>query len=130
MSAPIKPPGGPSGPPPGIGGPEGPGGPEASSGRPASEGASPAERPEAARPASGTEAAAPAGPVREVAEALRAGQIDGAEAIDRLVQHALGAPGAQALSPALRSELEAHLRQTLADDPALAALVRDLDRTR
>ncbi|MFW6052078.1 MAG: hypothetical protein ACODAU_12950, partial [Myxococcota bacterium] len=68
--------------------------------------------------------------VRELGAALRAGEIAPAEALDRLVQRALEAPEAQALSPVLRSELEAHLRRTLAQDPTLAALARDLERGR
>ncbi len=71
-----------------------------------------------------------AGSVDGVVEDLRAGRIDGAAAVDRLVQEALSAPGVAQLDAAARAELEAHIRHTLEDDPNLAALVRDLDQGR
>lgn len=59
---------------------------------------------------------------------LRAGRIDGAAAVERLVAEALKGPMAAGLTPGGRVALEAHLRASLEDDPNLAALVRDLDR--
>ncbi len=59
---------------------------------------------------------------------LRAGKIDAAAAVEKMVQEALSAPGVAQLDAAARAELEAHIRHTLEDDPNLAALVRDLDR--
>lgn len=59
---------------------------------------------------------------------LQAGRIEPAEAVDRMVQRALEAPAVAGLSPAMRAELEDHLRRSLSDDPSLAALARDLSR--
>jgi hypothetical protein len=69
-----------------------------------------------------------AAPVDGVVADLRAGKIDAAAAVEKMVQEALSAPGVAQLDAAARAELEAHIRHTLEDDPNLAALVRDLDR--
>lgn len=129
MSAPIQPPGGGSGPPGGIGGPEGPG---AADSPVRSDGTGPdgVDAPEPAEAPGVTAAAQAPTPVQEVAAEVRAGRLDPSEAVERLVQRALASPEASALSPALRIELETHLRATLADDPTLAALTRDLERGR
>lgn len=71
-----------------------------------------------------------AAPVDAVVADLRAGRIDAAAAVDKMVQEALSAPGVASLDAAARAELEAHIRHTLEDDPNLAALVRDLDTGR
>ena len=72
--------------------------------------------------------AAPTGPLASIRDDLRAGKIDAAGAIDRLVARALSAPEAAALPPARKAELEAHLRAALADDPTLVAMTKDLER--
>lgn len=129
MSSPIKPPG--SGPPRGVGSADGPAKPGAPSAT---------ERPgetfgdalgRAAGGAPGERATGPAvvDALREMAESIRSGRIDSAQALDQLVRRAMEAPEVAALTPAGRSELESHLRQVLADDPSLAALVRDLQRS-
>ncbi|MCA9612847.1 MAG: hypothetical protein H6722_22080 [Sandaracinus sp.] len=82
---------------------------------------------EAAR-APATSATAPAGAVSGVVEDLRAGRIDAAAAVDRLVADVLNGPMAAGLDDRGRAALEAHLRASLEDDPNLAALVRDLER--
>lgn len=129
MSAPIQPPGGGSGPPDGVGGPEGPG--EADSPvRSDGTGADALDAPQPTEAPGPTDAGEASGAVQEVAAELRAGRLDPADAVERLVQRALASPEAAALSPALRIELETHLRTTLADDPTLAALTRDLERGR
>lgn len=61
-----------------------------------------------------------------VLAALREGRIDGPGAVDALVARALSSDVAKGLTPAGRVALEQHLRAQLADDPALARLVRDL----
>lgn len=78
-------------------------------------------------PSKTSAAQGPSGVDAVVAE-LRAGRIDAAEAVERLVAEALEGPMASMLDAAGRSQLEAHLRETLADDPNLQALVRDLER--
>lgn len=126
MTSPIKPPGdGPPGPssPDGPGGPSGPGKPKPAEGpseafRETLEGAS--EGP-ASEQVAGSDA------LQSVADDLRAGRIDAAQAVDRLVQRALEA-APEALPPAARAELEAHLRRALAEDPSLSALTKDLER--
>lgn len=54
--------------------------------------------------------------------------LDAASAIDTLVAEALASPMAASLDAAGRAELEQHLRSTLADDPNLQQLVKDLER--
>lgn len=66
--------------------------------------------------------------VGEVANELRSGAIDAATAVDRLVAQTLSSPMAAGLDDAGRAALEVHLRESLADDPNIAGLVRDLER--
>lgn len=66
--------------------------------------------------------------LRAISEDLRAGRIDSRQAIDRLVERALSAGPAAVLPPARRAELEALLRSTLAEDPTLASMQRELAR--
>jgi hypothetical protein len=54
--------------------------------------------------------------------------VGGPELADHLVERALASAVAAGLAPAKRAELEAHLRRTLRDDPAVASLLRDLSR--
>jgi hypothetical protein len=70
------------------------------------------------------------GPLSSIADDLRAGKIDASTAVDRLVARALSSKDAASLPPARRAELEAQLRSALADDPALVALTKDLERAR
>ena len=123
MTSPIKPPGG---------------GPPKVPGADAQPDPRKAERSEGAREAFETALegtpkgadAAGAAPVDDVVADLRAGRIDAAAAVEKMVQEALSAPGVAQLDAAARAELEAHIRQTLEDDPNLAALVRDLEQGR
>jgi len=132
MSSPIKPPGGPKGPPSpddvsGAGGTDRshkPGGPSEAFRQTL-------ERPDAtgdAQDVTGGSAAQAADPLAGITDDLRAGRIDVDTAVDRLVERALESRSAEALPPARRSELEAFLRRSLADDPTLVALTRDLER--
>ena len=57
---------------------------------------------------------------------LQAGRIDAQTAVDRLVSAALESPMAQLLDDAGRAQLEEHIRTTLAEDPNLAALMKDM----
>ena len=65
--------------------------------------------------------------VEQLVADLKAGRIDGPAAMDRLVQDALEGPMAAGLTPRGRDELEAFLRESFAQDPALAQLLQDLD---
>ncbi|AKF10670.1 hypothetical protein DB32_007819 [Sandaracinus amylolyticus] len=67
--------------------------------------------------------------LKALAEEVRSGRIDASQAIDRLVERALGGMAAS-LPPARRAELEAMLRAALEEDPTLAAMQRDLARGR
>ena len=129
MTSPIKPPGG--SPPPadvGAGSVEG-------AKRPKTEGASETFREaldaggQVGAP-SATKAATPADLVKSISDDLRAGRTSVSEAIDRLVAQAVGGEAAQRLTPAGRRDLEAVLRSALADDPTLAAMVKDIERAR
>jgi hypothetical protein len=78
-----------------------------------------------------SEQAAPAASVDAVSQTatdLKSGAIDAAAALERVIAAALSAPEAQLLDEGGRAQLEAHLRATLEDDPALVQLVRDLER--
>lgn len=75
-----------------------------------------------------SEAQAASGVSASIAAELRSGSIGATEAVDRLVAEALKSPMASSLNDAGRQALEVHLRESLADDPSLAALVSDLDR--
>ena len=77
----------------------------------------------------GPSEAAPATEVSAAVSAeLRAGTLDAAGAVERLIADALASPAATQLSSAGKQALENHLRESLADDPNLAALVTDLER--
>jgi len=126
MSAPIKPPGGPPKPPPDemgkVGDVSGPAG-SSEAFRKHVETASPVDAPAPAAP--GSEAIEVA---RRLATELRSGQIDATEAVERLIERAMGGGAAASLPPARRAELEAFLRRSLAEDPTLSALTEDLER--
>lgn len=63
-----------------------------------------------------------------IADDLRSGKIDGATAVERVVQKALESDMASRLSSEERSGLEAFIRRALEEDPTLRALVDDLGR--
>ena len=67
--------------------------------------------------------------LKALADEVRSGRIDASQAIDRLVERAMGGAAAS-LPPARRAELEAMLRAALEEDPTLAAMQRDLARGR
>ena len=67
--------------------------------------------------------------VRSIADGFRAGAIDSNLAIERLVERALSSPAAGKLSALQREQLEGLLRGALQDDPTLAVLIRDLERS-
>ncbi len=124
MSSPIKPPGKPPGAPPVDIGQK-----EASS---SAKGASEAFREvltgaEGAQSVEGKSAAGATDALRAISEDLRAGRIDASTAVDRLVARALDRMDTLALPPAKRAELEAFLRNALADDPTLSGLVGELE---
>lgn len=73
---------------------------------------------------------AKAGELDSLVTAMREGRIDAAQAVETLVARALDSETARGLSPSARAALEQHLRTTLADDPAMSQLVRDLERAR
>lgn len=123
MTDPIKPPGGAAPPSPD----------EIDSDVARPEGASSAfrqslDRTSAAEQASAVDEAAGVDPIARVAADVRLGRIDVATAIDRLVERVMSGAAARALSPPRRGELEAHLRRSLAEDPTLRSLTRDLER--
>ncbi|MCA9581225.1 MAG: hypothetical protein KC416_05485 [Myxococcales bacterium] len=62
----------------------------------------------------------------EVLSQLHAGAIDRETAIDRVVAHMMEGPSASVLGSRGRTELEAVLRQRLAEDPALRSLLDGL----
>lgn len=66
------------------------------------------------------------GAIEALAAEAASGRLSVDQVVDRLVSRALTGSAAAALPPAQRAELEAHLRRTLADDPALSALTQDL----
>lgn len=70
--------------------------------------------------------AASASSLEALVEAVGRGELDRASAIEALVQRAVD--GAKGLTPQGREALVAHLRATLASDPTVAAMLRDLDR--
>ncbi len=71
--------------------------------------------------AGATAGAVTADPISELAQAVRAGALSPEQAIERLVDRAVSAVGAQ-LSQAERAELGAVLRSALQSDPALSEL--------
>lgn len=121
MTGPIKPPGAPK-----VGGPTGPEAGETKR-NPESAEAFRAElhaTPDASNVSSAQSVS------ETVAADLQAGRLDLQGAVDRLVEDALASPMAANLTPEGRRDLETHLRDSLADDPSLAALVSDLDPER
>ena len=122
MTSPIKPPGGG---PPKVGpaaGVDKAGAPDAAKGPKESFGAtldkvSGAEAPQGAAKVDG---------VQGIVADLKAGKIDPAAAVEQLISRAMESPAAQRLNEAGRAALEAHLRETLQDDPALQSLVDEL----
>ncbi len=76
--------------------------------------------------ASPAQASAATGGVHSIAADLKAGTIDAATAVDRLVAQTMGGPAAQALNEVGRAALESRLRTILAEDPALKQMVSDL----
>lgn len=74
-----------------------------------------------------TEAAsAQSGEIAAIAREIRAGTLDPAAAVERLVQRALESKTAAGLPPAQKARLAEILRAQLAQDPTLQALQRDL----
>lgn len=67
---------------------------------------------------------------KAITDDLRAGRITTAQAVDALVARALDTPMANALTPEAKQRLESVIRTQLVNDPALAALVSDLDKGR
>lgn len=63
-----------------------------------------------------------------LAAAVRSGELSPAAVVDSLVERALAAPAAQALSAPARADLERALRGALAEDPTLLAMQADLGR--
>lgn len=66
--------------------------------------------------------------ISRIADDLRAGRIDSTVAAERVIERALGSEMASVLPPAQRAELEAMLRQAMAEDPTLMALTKELER--
>lgn len=77
--------------------------------------------------------AAPGSPaaskVAEVVEQVRAGKLDGPDAARQMIEKIV-VERAAALTPELRVKLREALERTLADDPHLAAKVRQLAKAR
>lgn len=86
--------------------------------------------PEASASAASARPVAKSGELDSLVTAMREGRIDAAQAVETLVARALDSETARGLSPTARAALEQHLRTTLADDPAMSQLVRDLERAR
>ena len=93
----------------------------------------PVARPEAtgqrgaARPESAGEAGA-AGVAAQLVERMRQGQITVEQAVDILVEHALEAVPADAVTDVQRAEMRRVLAELVHDDPALSGLVRSMSR--
>lgn len=64
-------------------------------------------------------------PVEDVAARLRAGEISGAEAVERLVDAIVRQKVGEAV-PAIRERMRAALRRFLAEDPVLAEKMKQL----
>lgn len=82
--------------------------------------------PKDAAPATGSPAASK---VAEVVEQVRVGKLDGPEAARQMIEKIV-VERAAALTPELRVKLREALERTLADDPHLAAKVRQLAKAR
>ncbi len=120
MSTPIKPPG--SGSPTGPSGLDGPGGVARSDGF---------QRVMDSSQASETSIeSAPLGDLDALVADLKAGRVDAAGAMNRLVEQAVGADMVNRLPASELRELEAILRQAVSDDPVLQELTKDLERGR
>jgi len=84
-----------------------------------------------ARTANGTEKLANArklSAVTEIGAELKAGKLTPQAALERVVEHVVNRHLGKTASPARRAQLATMLRETLADDPLLAAKVRALGR--
>jgi hypothetical protein len=68
-------------------------------------------------------------PVRALAQQLGSGAIDVETAVDKLVERALSGVLVDKLSAQQRDEIETILREALQSDPALTALIKDLERS-
>jgi hypothetical protein len=73
-------------------------------------------------------AARTASAVSDIGAELKAGRLTPEAAIDKVVERVLDRQLGKAATPALRAQLGAALRESLADDPLLAAKVRGLHR--
>ncbi len=80
----------------------------------------------AGKDATGELAGAQGGEIAAIAREIRAGTLDPAAAVERLVQRALESKTAAGLAPAQKARLAEVLRAQLAQDPTLQALQRDL----
>lgn len=83
-----------------------------------------------ARAATASQPAAHAGRVpvvADIAKALKAGQITPQAALDRVVERIVSRHVGSQGPAAVREKLSAALRQTIEDDPMLAAKIRVLD---
>ena len=89
----------------------------------ASSGAAQVDRSRETQPVAAVNPGAGADPVAEVAAALRAGTLTPRQALDRLVESAVGAAG-PGLPEAARLELRQRLETLLAEDPYLADKTR------
>ena len=76
--------------------------------------------------ATGSESAGRAAALQALAAEVRAGRMDTATAVDRLVLRVLSESAAASLPPEHRARLEEVLRAQLANDPALQALQKNL----
>ena len=65
--------------------------------------------------------------VADIAKALKAGQITPQAALDRVVERIVSRHVGSKGPAAVREKLSASLRQTIEDDPMLAARIRALD---
>jgi hypothetical protein len=63
-----------------------------------------------------------------IGAAIRAGSLEPSAAVDALVERALSAPSARALTEPARADLERSLRAALTGDPTLATMVAELGR--
>ncbi len=87
-----------------------------------------AERAAAAARAEPTAAAQRSSALTDIGTELKAGKITAEAAIDKVVEQVLDRQLGPQASVALRAKLGAALRESLADDPLLAAKVRALSR--
>jgi len=72
------------------------------------------------------EKTARAAPVSDIGAALKAGKLTPQAAIDKVIEHVLDRQVGRKASAAVREKVGAALRESLADDPVLAAKVRSL----